>query len=129
MAWAILPKNHKEFCMKLKSLLLTLALVLALSGSALAAKATVHFFVVPAGIPTEQLAEFNKFLLHSAGGFTVSRSTGAAASASGHEYAPENLSYTVSGPRNVARQIKAYLKRNCGQQDVFMLTWPAERVE
>jgi len=115
--------------MKLKTILLSLALVLMLSGSALAAKATVHFFVLPAGIPAEQLAKFNEFLVKTAGGYTVSRSTGGDMGDLGKGYAPENVSYTVSAPKNVARQIKAYLKTNCGKDQVFMLTWPAERGE
>jgi len=115
--------------MKLKTILLSLALVLVLSGSALAAKTTVHFFVIPASVPTEQLTKFNEFLVHSVGGFTISRSTGGSMGLSGPQYDPENLSYTVAGPKNVGKAIKAYLKKNCGLSDVFMLVWPAERVE
>jgi len=115
--------------MRFKSVLLALALVLLLSGSALAAKAMVHFFVVPASIPDEQAHAFNDFLIHTAGGFTVSRSTGGTVGNLGKEYTPENLSYTVSAPKNVSKEIKGYLQKNCGQKQVFMLVWPAERVE
>lgn len=115
--------------MRVKSVLFTLALVLALSTSAFAAKAMVHFFVIPAGIADDKLHDFNEFLIHKAGGFTVSRSTGGSAGSFGKEYAPENLSYTVSAPKNVGKEIKAYLQQNCGQKDVFLLVWPAERVQ
>jgi hypothetical protein len=119
----------KEFVMKLKSLVLSLALVLVLSGSALAAEATVHFFVVPASLPAERLNAFNDFLAKTAGGFTTSRSMGVSMSAQGKKISSENLSYTVSAPKNVAKEIKVYLKEKCGQNDVFMLIWKAERVE
>jgi hypothetical protein len=114
--------------MRTKSLFAALALVLLLSSTAFAAgKTTVHFFVVPAGIPAEQLAKFDDFLIKTAGGFTASRSFGGAQTSYGNDYAPENLSYTVAAPKNVAKPIMEYLKKNCGQKDVFILVWPADR--
>jgi hypothetical protein len=113
--------------MRFKSVLLALALVLALSGQALAARTMVHFFVVPATIAEEKLHAFNAFLVRTAGGFTVSRSTGADTASFGAAYAPENLSYTVAAPKNIGKEIKAYLKKNCGEKDVFLLVWPADR--
>jgi hypothetical protein len=114
--------------MRMKSLFAALALVVLLSSTALAAgKTTVHFFVVPASIPAEQLAKFDDFLVRTAGGFTATRSFGAAQTTYGKDYAPENLSYTVAAPKNLAKPIMDYLKQNCGQKDVFILVWPAER--
>jgi len=113
----------------LPTLALALGLVLLLAPVALARKATVHFFVVPQSIPAEQLSSFNDFLIKTAGGFTASRSMGGAMGSLGRDYSPENLSYTVAAPKNVAKEIKGYLKNNCGQKAVFMLIWPAERVE
>ena len=117
--------------MKRTCLLLTLSLglVLLLASAALARKATVHFFVVPQSIPAEQLSSLNDFLIKTAGGFTASRSMGGTMGSLGRDYSPENLSYTVAAPKNVAKEIKGYLKNNCGQKEVFMLVWPAERVE
>ncbi|MBU1229446.1 MAG: hypothetical protein KKA55_05780 [Proteobacteria bacterium] len=115
--------------MRLRSLALAFALVLTLAPAALAAKATVHFFVIPAAIPAEQLAKLNDFLITTAGGFTASRSTGGDMGDLGRDYRPENISYTVSAPKNVAREIIGDLKKNCGQKGVFMLTWPATSVD
>jgi len=115
--------------MKLTRLALSLALVLLMAGSALAAKATVHFFVVPAGIPSEKLHDLNTFLVKTAGGFTVSRSTGGDSASFGAGYAPENLSYTVSAPKNLAREIGAYMKKELGQKRIFLFSWPADRLE
>ncbi|SNS20653.1 hypothetical protein SAMN04488503_3182 [Humidesulfovibrio mexicanus] len=115
--------------MKLTRLALSLALVLLMAGSALAAKATVHFVVVPAALPSEQLHDFNAFLVKNAGGYTVSRSTGGDSASFGAGYAPENLSYTVSAPKNLSREIGGYLKKELGLKKIFLLTWPAERLE
>lgn len=122
--------------MKLKSLLIILALVVVAASSALAASpaaakrtATVHFFVVPAGIPSEKLHDLNAFLVKNAGGFTVSRSTGGDSASFGAGYAPENLSYTVSAPKSLAREIGGYLKKELGLNRIFLLSWPAERLE
>lgn len=115
--------------MKLTRLALSLSLVLLMAGTALAAKATVHFFVVPAGIPSEKLHDLNAFLIKNAGGFTVSRSTGADTVSFGAGYAPENLSYTVSAPKNLSKEIGGYLKKELDQKRVFLLCWPADRFE
>jgi len=115
--------------MTLKSFLLAVVLVVLLAPAALARKSTVHFFVVPSSIPSEQLTKLNDFLIHTAGGFTASRSFGGTMGSLGKDYSPENLSYTVSAPKNVAKEIKGYLKTNCGLKEIFMLVWPAERVE
>jgi len=114
---------------KLLLLSLALGLVLLLAPAAHARKATVHFFVIPASIPAEQLNKLNDFLITTAGGFTASRSTGGAMDSLGRDYSPENLSYIVSAPKNVAREIRGYLQKNCDQKSVFMLVWEAERVE
>lgn len=115
--------------MKLKALVLALALVVLASSSALAAKATVHFFVVPSALPSEKLHDLNAFLVKNAGGYTVSRSTGGDSASFGAGYAPENLSYTVSAPKNLGKEIGGYLKKQLGLKPVFLLTWPAERLE
>lgn len=115
--------------MKLKSFALAFLLVVLAASSALAAKATVHFFVVPAGISAEQMHDLNTFLIKSAGGFTASRSTGGDTGNLGKEYAPENLSYTVSAPKNLGKEIGGYLKKSLGLKQVFLLTWPAERLD
>jgi hypothetical protein len=115
--------------MKLTRLALSLVLVLLMAGSALAAKATVHFFVVPAGLPSEKLHDFNAFLVETAGGFTVSRSTGGDSASFGAGYSPENLSYTVSAPKNLSKEIGGYLKKELGQKRIFLFSWPAERLE
>lgn len=122
--------------MKLKSLPMVLVLVALAASSALAASpapgkrtVTVHFFVVPAGIPSEKLHDLNVFLVKSAGGYTVSRSTGGDTASFGAGYAPENLSYTVSAPKNLAREIGGYLKKELGLKRIFLLSWPAERLE
>lgn len=115
--------------MKLKSLLLALALVASLVSSALAGTpATVHFFVVPAAVSDEKLHDLNTYLIKNAGGFTASRSTGGDIGTLGKEYAPENVSYIVSAPKNMGKEIGAYLKQKLGLKQVFLLTWPAERL-
>ncbi|MDR3640525.1 MAG: hypothetical protein P4L39_04305 [Humidesulfovibrio sp.] len=113
--------------MRIKSLLTALALVVLLSSTALAEKTIVHFFVLPASIPSEQLVKFDDFLVHTAGGFTATRSYGGAMTSLGKDYAPENLSYTVAAPKHLRKEIMDYLKKNCGQKEVFMLVWPADR--
>lgn len=116
--------------MRLKHLAISLAIVAMAASSAFAASpVTVHFFVVPASIPAEKLNALNDFLIRTAGGFTASRSMGGTMSNLGKDYAPENLSYTVSAPRNVGGEIGGYLKKSVGLKDVFLLTWPAERLD
>lgn len=115
--------------MKLRVFLLSLSVVVLMAGSALAAKATVHFLVIPASLPSEKLHDFNAFLVKKAGGYTVARSTGGDSASFGAGYAPENLSYTVSAPKNLSREIGEYLKKELGQKRLFLLTWPAERLE
>jgi len=122
--------------MKLKSLLMVLALVLLAASSALAASpaaakgtVTVHFFVIPAGVASEKQHDLNTFLIQKAGGFTASRSTGGDIGSLGREYAPENISYTVSASKNLAKEIGGYLKKELGLKKVFLLSWPAERFE
>jgi len=116
--------------MKLKALVLALALIVLASSSALAARpVTVHFFVIPAAMTDEKLHDLNTFLIKSAGGFTASRSTGGDTGTLGKAYAPENLSYTVSAPKNLGKEIGAYLKKELGLPQVFLLTWPASRLE
>lgn len=116
--------------MKLKHLVISLAIVAMAASSAFAGSpVTVHFFVVPASIPAEKLNALNDFLIRTAGGFTASRSFGGAQNSLGKDYAPDNLSYTVSAPKNVGGEIGGYLKNNVGLKNVFLLTWPAERLD
>lgn len=115
--------------MKLKHLALSLALVVLAATSALAGKVTMHFFVVPASLPTTQINALNDYLVHTAGGFTASRSFGGALNSAGRDYAPDNLSYTVSAPKNLSKEIGAYIKTQLGQKDVFLVTWPADRLD
>ncbi|MDP2848555.1 MAG: hypothetical protein Q8O35_10235 [Humidesulfovibrio sp.] len=116
--------------MRLKHLVISLAIVVMAASTALAGSPViVHFFVVPASIPAEKLNGLNDYLIKTAGGFTASRSFGGAMGNLGKDYAPENLSYTVSAPRNVSGEISGYLKKSFGLKEVFLLTWPAERLD
>jgi len=115
--------------MKLKHLALSLALVVLAATSAFAGKVTVHFFVIPAATPAPQINALNDYLIHTAGGFTASRSFGGAQNSLGKDYAPDNLSYTVSAPKNLGKEIGGYLKKDLGLKNVFLLTWPADRLD
>lgn len=113
------------------SLLLTLALslglVLLLATAALARKSTVHFFVLPAAVPAQDLPALNDFLVKTAGGFTASRSHGGRAGRKAKTIRLDNWSYTVAADKDLSGEIMDYLKQKCGLESVFMLVYEADR--
>jgi hypothetical protein len=111
----------------LKSFFLTLALVVLLAPAAFARQTTVHFFVVPASVSAQKLPALNDFLVHSAGGFTATRSHGRGPGSTSRKVTLDNWSYTVAADKNLSREIMDYLKTQCGLPSVFMLVYEAER--
>ena len=120
--------TRKSFLLTLaRTLALSLGLVLLLAPAALARKATVHFFVLPAAVSAQELPALNDFLVQTAGGFTAAPSHGGRAGRKGKAIKLDNWSYTVAADKDLSGEIMDYLKTKCGLASVFMLVYEAER--
>ncbi len=115
----------------MRTLVSVLALLaVLLSGvPAFAGKAYVHFFVVDAALSKEKTLALQEFLARTAGGYTLAKTEGAAMGKDGVKPPEASHSYLVSASRPLGGEIVDYLKRNCGEKTVFLLTWEAERFE
>jgi len=115
----------------MRKLIFVLAFVslVACAAPAFAAKAYVHFFVVTAEMPKEKIAAMQEFLARTAGGYTFAKTEGAALGKDGVKAPEASHSYLVSASKPLGREIADYLKKNCGEKSVFLLTWEAERYE
>ena len=115
--------------MRLKTFLLTLALVLALVPAALAGgrKATVHYMVLPSSIPAEKVTEFGAFLDKTAGGFTAMRVHGSYQGSGLGAFDEKGTAYLVAADKNHSKEFMAFAKDKLGLKSLFLLVWKAER--
>lgn len=103
--------------------------LVASAAPAFAEKAYVHFFVVTAELSKEKAAAMREFLARTAGGYTFAKTEGAAMGKDGVKPPEASHSYLVSASKPLGKEIVEYLKKNCGEKSVFLLTWEAERYE
>lgn len=115
--------------MRVKSLLLSLVLVLALASAALAGgrTATVHYMVLPGSVSAEQVAEFSAFLDKTAGGFTAMRVHGSHQGSGLGAFDEKGTAYLVAADKNHSKEFMAFAKDRLGLKSLFLLVWKAER--
>ena len=115
--------------MRMKTFLLTLALVLRLVPAALAGgrKATVHYMVLPSSIPAEKITEFGAFLDKTAGGFTAMRVHGSHQGSGVDSFNETGTAYLVAADKDFSKEFMAFAKEKLGLKSLFLLVWKADR--
>jgi len=93
---------------------------------------TVHFFLVPAVLPdgtdsAPALPALRLFLAKLAGGYTeLGAGSGGYLDDKGELVKEDNIAFVVSAPKDVSKEIKAYLEENFPQDLHFILVWKAD---